>query len=687
VLADQPAPPPTPFEDLDAYVALPRLSQLLLSPTGDRLVTSVTTLDAERTKYVSALWEIDPSGSRPARRLTRSAKGETPVAFLPDGGLLFTSARPDADDSEDDEPPAALWLLPAGGGEARVVAVRPGGVQGALAASDDGTVVLTSPTLPAATGAEDDERRRKARKDLKVAAILHEEYPVRHWDADLGPDQVRLLAGRVPAEPAAGTDDGVLGRIALTDLTPAPGRCLDEIEFDVSPDGRTVATTWWQPEPGGRRLTLVAVDVPTGERRVLLDDSDEEYGAPAFSPDGLRLALVVERRSTALRPPRIHLAVLDLALGERTDVALGWDRWPGSPRWAPDGTAVLVSADEQGRSPVFRIGLDDENVVRLTGDDAAYTDVRVSPDGRWVYALRAAVDAPPAPVRLDARRPDQEPERLPAPAPDPVLPGTLTEVTATADDGSALRAWLALPHGAGPQAPAPLLLWVHGGPLHSWNAWQWRWNPWIMVARGYAVLLPDPALSTGYGQEFVRRGWGRWGQEPYTDLMTITDAAVARPDIDPERTAAMGGSFGGYMANWIAGHTDRFRGIVTHASLWALDQFAPTTDAYHYWRREMTPEMGLENSPHRFVGEIRTPMLVIHGDKDYRVPIGEALRLWAELAERADEGGMQHRFLYFPDENHWVLKPQHAKVWYQVVEAFLDTTVHGKDWQVPDILR
>jgi dipeptidyl aminopeptidase/acylaminoacyl peptidase len=150
----------------------------------------------------------------------------------------------------------------------------------------------------------------------------------------------------------------------------------------------------------------------------------------------------------------------------------------------------------------------------------------------------------------------------------------------------------------------------------------------------------------------------------------------------------MGGSFGGYMANWIAGHTDRFRGIVTHASLWALDQFAPTTDAYDYWRREMTAEVSLANSPHRFVDEIRTPLLVVHGDKDYRVPIGEALRLWAEVAERSDaDGTMPHKFLYFPDENHWVLKPQHTKVWYQVVEAFLDTTVHGKPWQVPDLLR
>ena len=488
----------------------------------------------------------------------------------------------------------------------------------------------------------------------------------------------------MPSDPA---------RLVLHDLTPEPGRALDEAEVAVSPDGATVVTTWWVPERGGRRVTLVAIDVATGARKVLLDDPEEEYAAPVFSPDGLRLALVVERRSTTSSPPRPHLAVLQLPSGERTDVAQEWDRRPAAPRWTPDGTALIVTADDHGRSPIFRLELGDSErqgptPVRLTGDDAAYTDVRVSPDGRHVYALRSAVDAPPAPVRLDARAAGQTPQRLPAPAADPALPGRLTEVTATAQDGTPLRGWLVLPASATEQQPAPLLLWVHGGPVHSWNAWSWRWNPWLLAARGYAVLLPDPALSTGYGQEFVARGWGRWGDAPYTDLMTMTDAAAARPDVDAERTAAMGGSFGGYMANWIAGHTDRFRGIVTHASLWALDQFGPTTDAYHYWRRELTQQMTVEHSPHRFVDEIRTPMLVIHGDKDYRVPIGEGLRLWAELAERsAPDGTMAHKFLYFPDENHWVLSPQHQKVWYQVVEAFLATTVHGEAWQTPDLLR
>ena len=210
-----------------------------------------------------------------------------------------------------------------------------------------------------------------------------------------------------------------------------------------------------------------------------------------------------------------------------------------------------------------------------------------------------------------------------------------------------------------------------------------------MAAQGYAVLLPDPALSTGYGTPFVARGWGSWGKAPYTDLMASTDAVEAREDIDESRTAAMGGSFGGYMANWVAGHTDRFRAIVTHASLWALDQFGPTTDAPWYWGREMTPEMARENSPHLSVDQIVTPMLVVHGDHDYRVPIGEGLRLWSELAARAsgDAAEFPHRFLYFPDENHWVLTPQHAKVWNETVLAFLDHHVLGREWVTPDLLR
>ncbi|GAA1861768.1 prolyl oligopeptidase family serine peptidase [Asanoa iriomotensis] len=659
-----------PFLDLDAYVRLPRLGGLWLSPDGRRLVVGVATPDRENTRYSTALWEVDPDGDRPARRLTRSVKGEAAAAFTPAGDLLFTSARPDPDAEPDDDARAALWLQPAAGGDARVIAKLPGGVHGVLV-SADGTVVAGSPLLPASADPAADKEARKKRKDAGVSAILHEEYPIRRWDHDLGPDRSRLLA--------ADLGDGEL---RFRDLTGHVGRAIhDDSEWDVAPDGRTVVVTWTVAEPAGsERSTLVAIDTATGDRRVLADDAGHGYSTPRVSPDGARVAVVVRRRSSADDPGDAWLAVLPLDGGPAHDLTEAWDRVPYGTRWTPDGAALVVAADDSGRAPLWRVDATTGEVTRLTQDDGAYTDIRIAPDGRWVYALRNAIDSPPTPVRVPLGAATGV-EPLPGPAEPIQVPGRVAEVTATAADGTPLRAWLALPRTDG---PAPLLLWIHGGPLGSWNGWTWRWNPWIAVAHGYAVLMPDPALSTGYGHEFVKRGWGSWGDAPYTDLLALTDAAVARPDVDETRTAAMGGSFGGYMANWIAGHTDRFDAIVTHASLWALDQMMTTTDAAFYWAREFTAERLAANSPHAFVDAITTPMLVIHGDKDYRVPIGEALRLWWDLLSRS--GDDRHKFLYFPDENHWILKPGNAKAWYATVLAFLAQHVKGEQWRRPELL-
>lgn len=667
----------TAYTDLDDYLALPRVSGLALSPAGDRLVTVVATLDKDATKYVSALWEVDPTGERPARRLTRSTKGEGGPVFLPNGDLLFTSARPDPDGGSDDDTPSMLWLLPPAG-EARVVGTRPGGIGAVVVAEESGTVAVLSDTLPASTDTASDEERRKARKDKKVDAVLHAGYPVRHWDRDLGVGQTRLLVTDPPAED---------GYVEWRDLTPAPGRALHGGQVSLVPDGRTAVSTWARAEPhGGRRTTLVVVDATSGEQRVLMDDGSTDWLDPRVSPDGQWVAVVAERWSTPHDSVDMRLLVLPLdGSTAPRDVAPAWDRWVHEHRWSPDGRALLVTADHEGACPVFRIEVDSGTVTRLTGDRGHYTDLCVAPDGSAVFALRDAIDAAPVPVRLDARKADQVAALLNGPRTAPAPGGSVTEVHATASDGTALRSWLVLPEGDGPH---PLLLWVHGGPLSSWNGWSWRWNPHLMAARGYAVLLPDPALSTGYGREFVRRGWGRWGDAPYTDLLALTDAALEHAAVDATRTAAMGGSFGGYMANWIAGHTDRFDAVVTHASLWDLEQFGPTTDAAYYWTREMTLEMAREHSPSRFADAITSPVLVIHGDKDYRVPIGEGLRLWWDLCARAeDPETMPHRFLYFPNENHWVLMPQHAKVWYDTVHAFLAQHVLGEEWACPELLQ
>ncbi len=691
---------------MDHYLSIPRVGGLTLSMDGKKLVTTVATLNGKGTDYGTALWEIDPEGQRQARRITRSAKGEAGAVFSATGELYFTSSRPTSDDPGA-EPTKALWRLPAEGGEARVVLSRAGGVDAVLCASAADKTFVVGSVLAGSKDESEDEAKRKLRKDGKVSAILHSEYPVRYWDSDLGPDQPRFFAVE------NGTADGAASRkpatvdsavpLTLRNLTPEAGARFRETHPVISPDGQTIYASRTKPlAKAESRSVLVSIDVATGVEHVLVDQPGMSWSAGPVSPDNNTLVLVSESDTTPQQAPHVQLHLLDVSAGNRgTDVVPAtpqplvhdWDRWPHPAAWLPDGTGLLVTADDDGASPVFRISIPSSaaevSVTRITPDAASYTDVVVSPDGRYAYAVRSSYEFPAEVVRIALDSGDVT--RLPAPAERPQLSGRLERVATTAADGSRVPAYLALPDGASKDNPAPLLLWIHGGPLGSWNAWTWRWNPWLMTAKGYAVLLPDPALSTGYGQAFIQRGWGSWGKAPYTDLMSITDAVEARADIDATRTAAMGGSFGGYMANWVAGHTDRFKAVVTHASLWALDQFGATTDSSNYWLREMTPTMALENSPHLHVDNITAPMLVIHGDKDYRVPIGEGLRLWYELLSRSghaadDEGQTAHRFLYFPDENHWILKPQHARVWYGVVDQFLARHVLGQELPDPEEL-
>lgn len=435
----------------------------------------------------------------------------------------------------------------------------------------------------------------------------------------------------------------------------------------------------------------MAIDVATGERRTLADDPDHEYYSPQLSPDGTCVAVRVHSRCTPQDPGDRFLGIIAVTGGQLQALAAGWDRWPLSARWTPDGRALVVTADDHERAPVWRVDAATGEVTRLTQDHGAYTDIQVSPDGRWVYARRSAIDSPPAPVRI-ALDGASAVEPLPGPAEalgiSLQIPGRLEEVATTSADGTPLRAWIAVPHNASADSPVPLLLQINGGPVMSSKAWQWRSNPWVAVARGYAVLLPDYALSTGYGTDFIRRGWGQYGGAPYLDLMLITDAAQQRSDIDPDRAAAMGASFGGYLANWVAGHTDRFAAIVTRASIWDLDQWTDAADVAYDLRRQKPPETAGDNSPHHFADAISTPMLVIHGDRDYRVPIGEALRLWWDLSSRSktEDGSSPHKFLHFPDEGHFILKPNNLKVCYSTVLAFLDHHVRGKDWERPAIL-
>ncbi|MBD8019727.1 S9 family peptidase [Brevibacterium gallinarum] len=682
--------PTSPGISIDALLDAHRLNGLAANPTGGAVALVQTVQQAPAAEvaepgetadrddaagdpragdYLTALYTVDEAPVRLTSPLASVGAASVDDA----GNVWFIAKRANtADDAAED---ASLWKLPARG-EAIQMATRPGGFSSVTVR---GTTVLA--TGPIADGAEDEKTHAElygTRTAHKVTGILHDSFPLRSWDSDLGPDRDGLLIadcsdtgrsdsrdagtlsfrhGPVPAGRVTGVELSADGTVALLDV-----RRLEEKTTEV--------TDIWR------------VDIASGDAGILLHAAHPiDYTTQALSPSGRFAAVSEETAWTAQSNLQQRSVLVDLATGAAQPLWPAGDQWY-SITWLDDDT-LLATSDYRGRGAVWIGGPDDAQPRLLAGgadQPYHYSSLVSAPEG--VLAIRSSVAEAPHLVAIDTARGDVAIRTNPA---DDLAPaGRLEEVVTTAADGTEIRAWLALPataSAAETAAPHPLAVFVHGGPWGSWNAWTYRWNPWPFVAAGYAVLMPDPAISTGYGQAFIDRGQQELGGAPFDDVVALADAAIARADIDETRQALAGGSYGGYMANWVAGHTgDRFRCIVTHASLWDVTTMGATTDNGS-WALAMA-EQAQTYSPHLYVRDIEVPVLVIHGDKDYRVPIGQGQQLWFDLLTFSKtpldaHGKTQHRFLYYPNENHWILSRGNARQWYQEFIAFLDQHVTG----------
>jgi dipeptidyl aminopeptidase/acylaminoacyl peptidase len=649
----------------EIVLELPRLSGLRLSPDGRTLAFVVARQSLDRKKYVSDLHRLSVSGGDP-ERLTVGETSDGAPRFLPDGSLIFLTARPDNDpktkQDKDDEPTAQIWALPSCG-EPRAISRRALGIEAMEAARGASTVVFTSYVYPDAKDDADNRAREKARKESGVTALEFDRIPIRFWDRFHGPRFRHLFVGQVGALESA------------RDLTPEARLDHDDEQgFALSPDGRTacmVVTTFDRDFQAVENLVLI--DVATGAARKLTDER-HSYTSPHFSPDGRSLAAILHYYEAA-KTGRSVLALFDLESGKRRLVSEAFDLWPNEIAFSADGMRIYFTADQEGEIPVFALDLASLSLRRVSAR-GGFSDLQPSPDGKTIYALWSTWDRPPEVVALDADATDGAPKLLTrfSSALDEVTLGKVETIHSTSPDGRKVQSFLVRAPSTDRNEKKPLVLWVHGGPLGAWsNHWHWRWNPHLFAARGFQLLLPNPRISMGYGQDFIEEGFQRWGGEPYVDLMAAVDEACKRPYVDAARLAAMGGSYGGYMANWIAGQTTRFSCIVTHASLWHLSGFHGTTDCGPEWEREfgnpyLDPEQYERWSPHQFVKQIKTPMLVIHGERDYRVPVSEAYQLFTALQRL----NVPSKFLYFPDEHHWVLKPNNSALWHQSVFEWLD---------------
>jgi dipeptidyl aminopeptidase/acylaminoacyl peptidase len=656
---------------VDELVRLRRVGSVAASPDGTWLAVSVARLDGKQSRYVSDLWRVsltDPAA--PPVQLTWGDKSDHGPAFRRDGALAFLSTRsPRAGEPEPgDDKRDQVWLLPAGGGEPVPLTDEPLGVLDFRFARSGDRLVVVAPVLP---DVPHDQQRARAREiaEQGPSALRFTELPARHWDHWLEPAAPHLIA----------YDERGGGRRDLTPKADREHRSFEfDLEWDLSADGKRVAAQ--SQRMGADRVpesSIRVIDTATGAAVDLGADPLVTHGAPRLSPDGRRVATTRHRRDPG-RCGKPVLWIYDAGGGAGRALAADWDVWPSVAAWTGDGAALVATADHGGHVPIFRVDAAGGEVTRISAEAAGGSHGGLALSGSTLVGTRHRLQHPPEPFRC----------ALAAGATPELLGGGLSgfseadgravarweSVSVPGDGGAPVQTFMIAPAAARGRGPALLL--IHGGPIGAFaDGWHWRWNPLVFADAGYTLALANPRGSTGFGQDFVEGIWNNaWGGACYRDLMAVADALAARPEVDPARVGAAGGSFGGYMANWIGATTDRFRCLVSHAGLYDLSAFHGVTD-YPAW---FSIEMGIHPwqdtetferySPHRGLGKWKTPTLIIHGERDFRVPIGEALALFEGL--RAHQ--VPAELLVFPDENHWILKPRNIAAWYRGFIGFAD---------------
>jgi dipeptidyl aminopeptidase/acylaminoacyl peptidase len=652
---------------INDHIRLKRVTSIAASPDGTWLAVEVQRLDRDGAKYVGDIWRVPVDGSATVQ-LTRGDSNDTLPRFRRDGALGFLSNRQpnEIKPDEDADKRSQVWILPAEGGEPFQLTDEPLGVDAYLFAKNANRLVLTTGVIP---GIAHDKQREFASDQVKKGAHARRftQQPVRHWDHWLH-ENTDLANTHFIAYDDAGTD--------RQDLTPEAKRefAIDPM-FDISSDGSQLAVI--RQTTGADRIldsTILLIDIASKRQTRFGTGTNVNYEPVKISPDGRTLATIRSVRS-AQQVMRPLLTLIDIASGSERTLADAWDRRPQLEAWSNDGKRVIVSADDNGDTPLFAIDVSSGGVERITAipSGGAHTNTEVLRDGRLACIRSTLIDAPECYV-VDAR-----PSSVPRPLArvsgfEPAHWANVERCQEKSTDGTPVQYFFMKPRNA--NGPLPTLLWIHGGPIGmDADGWHWRWNPLLAVAAGYAVVLPNPRGSTGFGQSFIQGIWGNvWGDQCFKDLMRVTDAIEARSDVDANRIMAMGGSFGGYMTNWIGTQTDRFRCLITHASIFTMAHFTGVTDHPAWWYLEMGGEDPFADQPKfdrfapvRHVKNWKTPTLIIHGEHDYRCPIGEGLNLFEALQYHK----VPSELLIFPDENHWILKPKNAVVWYESVLEFI----------------
>ena len=661
-----PPAPAHPFKVEDMQ-SLSRVGDVRISPDGRWAVFTVARSDLAKNRSVTNLWRVPTAGGEPQQlTFVQQGSNDNPRWSADGRYLYFLSSR------VEDKP--QVFRLAFEGGEARQITSFATGVSNFVLSPDGHTLAIIASVFPACTDMVCNEKLLKERKDNPVKARVITEMPFRRWDS-----WVEGLRNHIFVMPSSGG--------TATDLTPGdvdspiwPGEGGgDEVAF--SPDSRELCfSRYVENESLTGNSDLFVVPVSGGPPKAITTNKSTDR-TPVYSPDGRYIAY-----GATLRPMQetdfTRVFVYDRTTGEHRNLSEATDRSIDSFHWSPDSASLYVTFENKGEVSLARLQLAGGKLTPLvTTGSAGEPDVALNK--KFLVFSNSTLAQPAELFRLDlpARAPPAQLTHLNGDILKDIEFGEVSSFSFPGWRGETVQAWQVKPPGFDPSRKYPLLLLMHGGPEGAWsNMFHYRWNAQLFAAAGYVVIQPNFHGSKGFGLKFMDAIKGQWGGAPYEDQMKAVDTALTWPYVDTTRIAAAGASYGGYMANWVEGHTDRFRTIVSHDGLYDLTAAIYSSDFVGGTLQEFkgtpweNPQALIEQAPITYAKNFRTPMLIIHGGNDYRVDPSQGLSMFQVLQAKR----VPSKLLYFEAENHWVLKPADSVLWYHTVLDWLD------QWVKPD---
>jgi dipeptidyl aminopeptidase/acylaminoacyl peptidase len=633
------------FED---FIALKGVSDPQLSPDGKWVAYTVATPSLQENRGISRVWVAEVATGR-SRQLTGGPGSDRQPRWSPDGKTLaFISTR---------EGGSQVWLLPSGGGDARKLSSLDDG------ASDPvwlpgGTGLLVVSDIKWPTEPEIDRRNGAFPTDARIWTSLF----WRHWDEFRAGKRQHVF--RVDVATGKATDLTPVDHDVPAIATGGNG------DVAVSPDGREVAVALHGDSivADNTNVDIYLLTPDGGGMRAITTNRGAD-NTPRYSPDGQWLAYVSMERP-GFEADRLRLMLVGRPGGQVVEATAGWTLSVGSYTWCPNSRCVYAVVEERGRDNIYRIDIPGFRRTRVvTG--GVNTNVQVAPDGRTLAYLHQSNTEPPE-VWLAGKALSHQNDSALATLDLPPL----EEFGFVGALGDSVFGWLQQPPGFAPGKRYPLVYLIHGGPQGAWtDSWGARWNLQMFAARGFVVAAVNFHGSTGYGQAFTDAISRHWGDYPFDDLMKGLDVVARLPYVDSTRMGAAGASYGGYMVYWMAGHTDRFKVLVDHDGVFNTVSMAGTTEELWFtdWEFGGNPytnrDLYRQWNPLNFVEHWKTPMLVVHSQLDYRVDLSEGYQAFTA----AKRMGVPAKFLYFPDEGHWVLRPRNRRIWWGTVLDWLET--------------